>query len=298
MRRAITLLIVAIFFVTAIAFATDVQFGEIEEQYKIDKFMVSLSEYRVETIDGVDYLYLSFEYTNTDRSKMFFGTNVVVHVEQNGEICLETYNEIPEIETQAKPKKGETAVYTNAYELNNTEDDVTVWLVPYSQRLRPQDEYSGVIEYKLSLSEEAQAASVESTRKPAPTQMPKPTAKQKPTKTPEPKKVEKLQHGELLNVTITGNIIVVKAKIGPSYSNKATIDQNYYNVEYMVSKYGIETYKELQYWAVADMTDGSEAKVISFTVPQSVMVQLKNRRIAANMLGSYVKDLWIHPSLR
>ncbi len=112
--------------------------------------------------------------------------------------------------------------------------------------------------------------------------------------------VKDLQHGELVSVTINemDSIIVIKAKISPSFSNNATINQNYYNIEYLIKKYGVDKYKELQYWAVADMTSGTEAKVISFDVSQSVMQKLKNNEIAANQLGNYVKNLWLHQSLR
>ena len=53
-----------------------------------------------------------------------------------------------------------------------------------------------------------------------------------------------------------GDILVVKAKITPSYNNKATINQNNFNVQDIVKNQGGNTYKEIQYWAVADMEDG------------------------------------------
>ena len=46
------------------------------------------------------------------------------------------------------------------------------------------------------------------------------------------------------------------------------------------------------------MTDGSEQKVVAFVVPHDTLVKLANSQIATNMLGDYVEDLWIHPSLR
>ena len=46
------------------------------------------------------------------------------------------------------------------------------------------------------------------------------------------------------------------------------------------------------------MTDGSEAKVISFTVPKKVISAIANAKISASDLGDYVEDLWILPSLR
>ena len=108
-----------------------------------------------------------------------------------------------------------------------------------------------------------------------------------------------LDSGRLLSITETGenDIVVVKAKIEPSYSNKATVDQNYYNIEYLVKKFGFARYNTVDYWAVADMNDGSEQKVVAFTVPKDVLQLLADGKIPANRLGEYVNDLWIHPSL-
>lgn len=109
-----------------------------------------------------------------------------------------------------------------------------------------------------------------------------------------------LKFGELLDVTINSidNIAVIKAKIQPSYSNNATIHQNYYSVCDLIQNHGFDQYKEVQYWAVADMTDGSEQKVISFTIDADLMALITSESgFAENTLGEYDIDLWIHPSL-
>lgn len=109
----------------------------------------------------------------------------------------------------------------------------------------------------------------------------------------------KLLHGELLDLNVNdNNVAIVKAKIAPSISDKATIDQNYYNVVNLIRKNGFAEYDEIQYWAVADMSDGSEQKVISFTVPGEIVKMIAEAdAFADNTLGEYVTDLWIHPSL-
>lgn len=107
-----------------------------------------------------------------------------------------------------------------------------------------------------------------------------------------------LQYGELLSLHEQDGIAVVKAKIAPSFSNSTTVSQNYYNIEALVKKHGFDKYDEVQYWAVADMTDGSEQKVISFTVPHDVLTKIAAGKLAINQLGSYVTDLWVHQSLR
>lgn len=108
----------------------------------------------------------------------------------------------------------------------------------------------------------------------------------------------KITHGDFVEATINGNVLVVKAKISPSYSNKATIDQNYYNVCDIIRDQNAGIFREIQYWAVADMTSGDEAKVISFTVPRDMIEIIATQQFADNTLGEYVDDLWVHPSLQ
>lgn len=108
----------------------------------------------------------------------------------------------------------------------------------------------------------------------------------------------KILYGELLETTKTAsNGIVVKTKITPSYSNKATIEQNYFNVEDIIKNQDGSQYEEIQYWAVADMADGSEGKVISFTVNKTVIQGVLDGNIVAIQFGDYVDDLYVLPSL-
>lgn len=107
-----------------------------------------------------------------------------------------------------------------------------------------------------------------------------------------------IKHGELLSVIRTEGTVVVKAKIEPSLTNQLTIEQNYFNVADLVKNHGFNTCQELQYWAVADMTNGEENKCISFTLDKETIENLYNENIVENQLGDYVSDLWILPSLQ
>ena len=113
-----------------------------------------------------------------------------------------------------------------------------------------------------------------------------------------PSKIYKLEHGEFISANSSGSTIVIKAKIEPSWTNELTINQNYFNIIDLIQNQGLNTYKEIQYWAVADMTSGDEAKVISFTVPQDVIEYLAENDFSATELGQFLDDLWIHPSLQ
>lgn len=113
-----------------------------------------------------------------------------------------------------------------------------------------------------------------------------------------------LLHGELVNFMDDTNVdtnkyyCVIKAKIESSYSNKATIDQNFYNVEDFIKNQNGTKYDEIQYWAVADMSSGEEAKVISFTLDKDIINKIYNTEIPLNQLQDYLSDIWILPSLQ
>jgi hypothetical protein len=107
-----------------------------------------------------------------------------------------------------------------------------------------------------------------------------------------------VEFGELLSVINTEGVVVVKTKITSSFSNKATIEQNYYNVAALIRENGFNTCQELQYWAVADMSSGDESKCISFTLDKDTIDAVYNESIVDNQLGNYVTDLWTLPSLQ
>lgn len=120
--------------------------------------------------------------------------------------------------------------------------------------------------------------------------------------TPKPtKKPSELPYGDLLDLTETEldgrMVIVLKAKITPSMTNKLTIDQNYMNACEWLQKHSNKC-DEFQYWAVADMQDGSEGKVISFTLNADTVENIRNKNIADIQIPDYAQDLWILPSLK
>ena len=128
-----------------------------------------------------------------------------------------------------------------------------------------------------------------------PTQMPEATAE--PTAEPENKKGSN-DYGELLDLTETDGICVLKYKITSSATKKMTVNQNYYTVVNFIKDGGGDQYDEIQYWAVADMQDGSESKVISFTVSKDLIEKIKAGTVLPTKMGDYVDELWLLPSLR
>lgn len=110
--------------------------------------------------------------------------------------------------------------------------------------------------------------------------------------------VDKLKFGELLSISETDGIVAIKARIEPSYSNKATVDQNYFNVCEFIRSTNMEGVESVSYWAVAKMTSGNEEKVIAFDVPRATIDAILSGSLADNQLGDHVGNLFIHPSLQ
>ena len=102
----------------------------------------------------------------------------------------------------------------------------------------------------------------------------------------------------MINTTINGDTLIIKAKISPSYSNTATINQNGHNIEDIILNQGGDTFNEIQYWAVSDMTDGSESKVISFTLKKKQIDLVKNNKLFGRDIVSQASNVWILPSLK
>lgn len=106
-----------------------------------------------------------------------------------------------------------------------------------------------------------------------------------------------IPHGELLSVQTSGDTLTLKAKITALYSDKTTIDQNYFNVENVIKNQGGDQYSKIQYSAVFKSEGGEEVKVISFTLTSDTIELIKNGSIAAIQIGDYAYDLYVLPSL-
>lgn len=109
-----------------------------------------------------------------------------------------------------------------------------------------------------------------------------------------------VKFGTLLDANPNGgedNTLVIKVKIEPNLTNKMTISQNYHNIIDIVKDQKCDTYDSIDYWAVADMSDGSEGKVISFLVNKNVIEGINAGNIVATTLEDNLTDLWILPSL-
>ncbi|WP_432629025.1 hypothetical protein [Brotaphodocola sp.] len=108
----------------------------------------------------------------------------------------------------------------------------------------------------------------------------------------------KLKHGTLLDVTTSGGTIVLKAKITSSLTKRLTTQSCFFDVYEAIQTYNLNQYDELQYWAVADMTNGSEQKVISFTITKDVLENVANGTIIENQLIDNASDVWLSPALQ
>lgn len=156
----------------------------------------------------------------------------------------------------------------------------------------------GIVKPKQTTTTPDTVTQVKNTPTETPTTEPE-TATQEPAITPTDSRIS---YGDLLDFTentIDGkNICVMKVKIEASLTKSMTIDQNYHNIEHFITEAGGDQYDSIDYWAVADMEDGNESKVVSFTVPKDTIDKVKSSDLVAIQLGDYVEDLYILPSLK
>lgn len=108
----------------------------------------------------------------------------------------------------------------------------------------------------------------------------------------------KAKFGEVKEANKLGKNLTIKFKIKPSYNNKTTIHQNGYNVEDLILNQGGDQFDSISYWAVANMEDGSESKVISFTLDKNLIQSIKDKNLAGIKIVDNAKDVWILPSLK
>lgn len=108
----------------------------------------------------------------------------------------------------------------------------------------------------------------------------------------------KAKFGNAIEANKLGKNLTIKFKIKPSTSNKTTIDQNGFNVEDLILNQGADQFETINYWAVADMEDGSESKVISFTLNRDLINSVKSKKIFGNQIVDKASDVWILPSLK
>lgn len=108
----------------------------------------------------------------------------------------------------------------------------------------------------------------------------------------------KAKFGQILEANQLNNKLTIKFKITPSTTNKLTIDQNGFNVEDLITNQDASKYEQINYWAVADMTDGSESKVISYTLNKDLIQKIKDKKVFGQQIVDMADDVWILPSLK
>ena len=112
----------------------------------------------------------------------------------------------------------------------------------------------------------------------------------------------KLDHGELIRVTESktdeGLRALVEAKIKYSIDNELTIEQNYYNVQYLIQDDGFDKYDAIRYQAVGDMSDGTEQVWVAFNMSKDLISKVKAGKIEGFYIGDNVDDLYINYVLR
>lgn len=104
--------------------------------------------------------------------------------------------------------------------------------------------------------------------------------------------------GKVIEANKTDNKLTIKYKIDSSYNNKSTVKQNGFNVEDLILNQGADKFDEINYWAVADMENGNQQKVISFKVDKKLIKEIKDKKVVGNEIVDKAKDVWMNENLK
>lgn len=102
----------------------------------------------------------------------------------------------------------------------------------------------------------------------------------------------KLSFGELLDLVDRGEKIVIKAKFD---STSKLLEQSTSDI-YWIIQDNPNTYTHIEFWAVADVPNLGEIKVISFTVNQNTINLIENKYLATTDINkspeTYFDEYW------
>ena len=107
----------------------------------------------------------------------------------------------------------------------------------------------------------------------------------------------KTYSGHVLDYAIRGTNITITVKTGSNLSKSSIIKQNYFDAHRLVKSIRDYPFSTLTYLAVADMTDGTESKIIQFTVPEETIAGVLDGSILETQLCDNITALYLHPSL-
>ena len=91
---------------------------------------------------------------------------------------------------------------------------------------------------------------------------------------------------------------VISVLIEPSYSNEATVAQNFHNIESLILEGGGDMFREIQYHAFMKTATGERLKAATFTVDADLISAIKSGTVLATTMSDYLDDLWVTSQLR
>lgn len=156
-RLACILLTMVLILVSVMAFADEGVTGVLGESYDFDDISAKLVAYHVEEIEGSNYIYVEFEFTNNGSAPLAFENAAWVLVTQEDEECYIHSTELPNIKLIDPCRPGMTETYINAYELNDTKTEVVIYVYPASQMLAGWGNRKGEVFYHVDIVNEPKA---------------------------------------------------------------------------------------------------------------------------------------------
>ncbi len=158
MKRIISVILaVLLMLISAVSIAESIQEAVIGEEYTVGDVSAKLIAYHVEQIDGLDYIYVEFEFTNNGSAPLTFENAAWLLVTQDDEECYIHTAELPNIKLIDPCLPGKQMTYINAYRLNDLTTEVIIDMFPTDQLLVRWDKRTGEVFYHIDIVNEPKA---------------------------------------------------------------------------------------------------------------------------------------------
>ena len=158
MKRFISIILaLAVILFAFSALAESVQEAVLGESYTVGNISAKLIAYHVEEINGSNYIYVEFEFTNNGSDPLVFENAAWLLLTQDDEECYVHMSDLPNIKMIDPCRPGKTETYINAYMLNDLTTEVIIDMFQTDQLLARWDQRKGEIFYHIDIVNEPKA---------------------------------------------------------------------------------------------------------------------------------------------
>ncbi|MGL5756609.1 MAG: hypothetical protein ACRCYC_14860 [Paraclostridium sp.] len=104
-----------------------------------------------------------------------------------------------------------------------------------------------------------------------------------------------MKYGDFLESKKNGDSLILKARVEPLTRNISI--ESGLNVEDIIKNQDGHKFKEIQYIGISEVQNGIQNKVISFTLNETMISNIKYGNIIGSQIVNNAIDTWISPDL-